>query len=69
MREVISTGNALIARAAIDCGCNFFGGYPITPSSEVLAPGFLREWRRAIFCKLATLLTAIFKASRCALAR
>lgn len=35
MREVISTGNALIARAAIDCGCNFFGGYPITPSSEI----------------------------------
>ena len=35
MKEVISTGNALIARAAIDCGCNFFGGYPITPSSEI----------------------------------
>lgn len=35
MREVISTGNALVAKAAIECGCNFFGGYPITPSSEV----------------------------------
>lgn len=35
MREVISTGNNLIAQAAIDCGCNFFGGYPITPSSEI----------------------------------
>lgn len=35
MREIITTGNALLALAAIDCGCNFFGGYPITPSSEV----------------------------------
>ena len=35
MREIISTGNALVARAAVECGCNFFGGYPITPSSEV----------------------------------
>ena len=35
MREVISTGNLLAAKAAVECGCNFFGGYPITPSSEV----------------------------------
>ncbi|MFV0480935.1 MAG: 2-oxoglutarate synthase subunit alpha [Campylobacteraceae bacterium] len=34
-REIISSGNELCAHAAIDCGCNFFGGYPITPSSEV----------------------------------
>ena len=35
MRELITTGNALAAKAAIECGCNFFGGYPITPSSEI----------------------------------
>ncbi|CAM4054272.1 2-oxoglutarate synthase subunit alpha [Campylobacter armoricus] len=35
MREVVSTGNNLVAKAAIDCGCKFFGGYPITPSSEI----------------------------------
>ncbi len=34
-REVISSGNELAALAAIDAGCKFFGGYPITPSSEV----------------------------------
>lgn len=34
-REVISSGNTLAAKAAIDCGCEFFGGYPITPSSEI----------------------------------
>ncbi len=26
-------GNEAIARAAIKAGCNFFAGYPITPSS------------------------------------
>ena len=35
-REVISTGNELAAIAAIDAGCKFFGGYPLTPSSEVM---------------------------------
>lgn len=35
MRELITTGNALVAKAAIDSGCKFFGGYPITPSSEI----------------------------------
>ncbi len=35
-REVISTGNDLAALAAVDSGCKFFGGYPITPSSEVM---------------------------------
>ncbi len=36
MREVVSTGNDLAAMAAVDAGCRFFGGYPITPSSEVM---------------------------------
>ncbi|RUM74987.1 MAG: 2-oxoacid:acceptor oxidoreductase subunit alpha [Sulfurovum sp.] len=35
-REIISSGNDLAARAAVDAGCMFFGGYPITPSSEVM---------------------------------
>lgn len=35
MRELIATGNSLVAKAAIECGCRFFGGYPITPSSEI----------------------------------
>ena len=36
LREIISTGNDLAAIAAVDAGCRFFGGYPITPSSEVM---------------------------------
>lgn len=36
MREVISSGNVLAALAGADAGCKFFGGYPITPSSEVM---------------------------------
>jgi len=35
-REVISTGNELSAIAAVDAGCTFFGGYPLTPSSEIM---------------------------------
>jgi len=35
-REIISTGNELAAIAAVDAGCEFFGGYPLTPSSEVM---------------------------------
>jgi len=36
VREVISSGNDLSARAAVDAGCTFFAGYPLTPSSEVM---------------------------------
>ncbi|WP_027326775.1 2-oxoglutarate synthase subunit alpha [Helicobacter pametensis] len=35
MRELVINGNELVAIAAIDAGCKFFGGYPITPSSEI----------------------------------
>lgn len=35
-REIISSGNELSAIAAVDAGCMFFGGYPITPSSEIM---------------------------------
>jgi len=35
-REVVSSGNNLAARASVDAGCMFFGGYPLTPSSEVM---------------------------------
>ncbi len=35
-REVISTGNELSAMAGVDAGCTFFGGYPLTPSSEIM---------------------------------
>ncbi len=31
------SGNSVVAEAAVDAGCRFFGGYPITPSSEIAA--------------------------------
>ncbi len=31
------TGNQIVARAAIDAGCLFYAGYPISPSSEIAA--------------------------------
>jgi len=35
-RRLILSGNEAITRAAIDVGARFFGGYPITPSTEIL---------------------------------
>ena len=35
MREFID-GNAAIARGALDAGCDFFAGYPITPATPIL---------------------------------
>ena len=34
--KMVADGNDLCAAAAIFAGCRFFGGYPITPSSEVM---------------------------------
>lgn len=31
------TGNEIVARAAVDAGCRFYAGYPISPSSEIAA--------------------------------
>jgi 2-oxoglutarate ferredoxin oxidoreductase subunit alpha len=31
------TGNQVVARAALDAGCRFYAGYPISPSSEIAA--------------------------------
>ncbi|MBK6687163.1 MAG: 2-oxoacid:acceptor oxidoreductase subunit alpha [Deltaproteobacteria bacterium] len=34
--KILTDGNDITAAAAIFAGCQFFGGYPITPSSEVM---------------------------------
>ncbi|MCK6447173.1 MAG: pyruvate flavodoxin/ferredoxin oxidoreductase [Planctomycetes bacterium] len=41
MRELID-GSAAIVRGALDAGCDFFAGYPITPASPILMQ-LLRE--------------------------
>lgn len=35
MRE-LADGSQIIVRAALDAGCNFFAGYPITPATSIL---------------------------------
>ncbi len=40
--RLLMSGNEACAVAAVDAGCRFFAGYPITPSSEVLH--FLADW-------------------------
>jgi 2-oxoglutarate ferredoxin oxidoreductase subunit alpha len=36
MRRLPLTGNEAIAEAALAASCNFYAGYPITPSSEIM---------------------------------
>ena len=40
--KLLMAGNEACSIGAIDAGCRFFAGYPITPSSEVLH--FMSEW-------------------------
>jgi len=40
--KLLMAGNEASALGAIEAGCTFFAGYPITPSSEILH--FLSEW-------------------------
>jgi 2-oxoglutarate ferredoxin oxidoreductase subunit alpha len=35
-RKLLADGNEMCAAAAIFAGCRFFGGYPITPSTEIM---------------------------------
>lgn len=35
MAKVLMKGNEAVARAAIEAGCKFFFGYPITPQTEI----------------------------------
>jgi len=35
-RKQVYNGNELISLAALDAGCRFYAGYPITPSSEIM---------------------------------
>ena len=34
-KTVLMQGNEAVAYGALDAGCNFFAGYPITPSTEI----------------------------------
>ncbi len=34
-KNVLMQGNEAVALGALDAGCNFFAGYPITPSTEI----------------------------------
>jgi len=42
--KLITDGNEMCAAAAIFAGCTFFGGYPITPSTEIMQFFTDRVW-------------------------
>ena len=35
MAKVLMKGNEAVAKAAIEAGCKYFFGYPITPQNEI----------------------------------
>jgi 2-oxoglutarate ferredoxin oxidoreductase subunit alpha len=37
IKKILITGNEAIAEGAIQAGCNFYAGYPITPQNELTA--------------------------------
>ena len=37
MKKILMTGNEAIGEAAIQAGCDFYAGYPITPQNELTA--------------------------------
>jgi 2-oxoglutarate ferredoxin oxidoreductase subunit alpha len=37
IRKILITGNEAIAEGAIQAGCSFYAGYPITPQNELIA--------------------------------
>jgi 2-oxoglutarate ferredoxin oxidoreductase subunit alpha len=42
MKKTLMTGNIAIAEAAVQAGCRFYAGYPITPQNEI--PEYM-SWR------------------------
>ncbi len=51
--RVLTNGNAMTSRAALDAGCRFFAGYPITPAS-----GIFRDMTRTLPASGGVVLTA-----------
>ena len=43
--KLVADGNEMCAAAAIFAGCEFFGGYPITPSTEIMQTLSRELWR------------------------
>jgi len=44
-RRLLADGNQMCAAGAIFAGCSFFGGYPITPSTEIMQTLSRELWR------------------------
>jgi 2-oxoglutarate ferredoxin oxidoreductase subunit alpha len=36
-KKILITGNEAIAEGALEAGCRFYAGYPITPQNELTA--------------------------------
>ena len=66
MAKILLSGNEAIAQGAIQAGCSFYAGYPITPQNEIIAylakqmPAFLAgRPKRGVFIQAESELAAI----------
>lgn len=59
-KQILMTGNEAIAEGAIQSGCNFYAGYPITPQNELTAymARYMPE-RKKVFIQAESELAAI----------
>lgn len=59
-QKVLMSGNEAIARSALDAGCGFYAGYPITPQNELI--GYMAKHmplRGGVFIQSESELSAI----------
>ncbi|MFH1281459.1 MAG: 3-methyl-2-oxobutanoate dehydrogenase subunit VorB [Candidatus Omnitrophota bacterium] len=57
--KVLLSGNEAIAQGAIQAGCSFYAGYPITPQNEIIAYMAKQMPKKGVFIQAESELAAI----------
>jgi 2-oxoglutarate ferredoxin oxidoreductase subunit alpha len=57
--KILLSGNEAIAQGALQAGCNFYAGYPITPQNELIAYMSKHMLSRGVFIQAESELAAI----------
>ncbi len=58
-KKVLISGNEAIAQGAIQAGCSFYAGYPITPQNELIAYMAKHMPKKGVFIQAESELAAI----------
>ncbi len=57
--KILLSGNEAIAQGAIQAGCSFYAGYPITPQNEIIAYMAKHMLKKGVFIQAESELAAI----------